>query len=161
MEEPRLRKTRHAHRSVLLVLESFIRCVPQGHYNKIPTLWGWVAESPERVSSALELLLFLFNEAVDLLDVPVGELLDVFLRLELLVLADLLVILELFDRLVRVAPQRPDVDPPFLGQLVAELDQFLPPLTRQRWDGQPDDLAVHHGGDAEPRLLDGLFDLRR
>src|SRR5512134_3886365 len=69
-----------------------------------------------------DLGLFGMDQAVDLLDVVVGEFLDVLLGPGLVVAAD---VLELLDLAQRVGAGVADRDLAFLGELVHDLDQLL------------------------------------
>ena len=95
------------------------------------------------------------DQAVDLLDVLVGELLDVLLGPRLVVLGDLL---ELLDLRHRLGARVPHGDAAFLGQLVHHLHQLLAALLGQRRQRHPDQVALRGRVEAEVGVADGLLD---
>src|SRR5829696_1649698 len=95
------------------------------------------------------------DQAVDLLDVLVGDLLDVLLRPRLVVLGHLLELLDLGHRL---GPRVTDGDAPLLRQLVHDLHQLLATLFTQRRQGDADEVALGSGVEPEVGVADGLLD---
>src|SRR3954470_137398 len=79
------------------------------------------------------------DQALDLLDVIVGELLNVFFRVALVVLGDLLQLLHLGQRLGAGMPHR---DASLLAQLVYDLDEVPPALLGERRQWHPDEVAL-------------------
>ena len=75
---------------------------------------------------------FFFSDLVDLLDVLVGQLLDLGHGLLLVVLADLVVLQHLLQVVVDVAAHVADGHPALLRVLVRVLDQQLAPLLGER-----------------------------
>ena len=84
------------------------------------------------------------KELVDLLDVVVGELLDIILELLRGVLGDVSVLVLAFflDVVVDVPPDVPDGHAAVLGELFGVLHDLVSPLLGEGRDGQTDDLAV-------------------
>src|SRR5262245_18693236 len=86
--------------------------------------------------------LFTLRGLVQLPHVPVGHLLDLVMRATVLVFRDDLVLEELFDRLVPIAPDVADGHAMILGYGVELLDQILAALFGQRRNRNADELAV-------------------
>src|SRR6516225_6324341 len=103
------------------------------------------------------LFLFLRDDLVDLRDAGVGLLLDPVAGALVLVLGDLLVLEQGLELLVRVAPLVADGDLVVLALGLHLLGDLLPPLLGERGNGQPDDLAVVHRGEAQVRLAERLL----
>ena len=113
-----------------------------------------------RGSLKLHELLFLgAADLVDLLDVFVGQFLQVLFGLYLVVLGDLRVLLELLDIVHGVAADIADGHLGVLAVLAHLLGQFLTAFLRELGEDQSDDSAVVLGVNAQIGGLDGLFDL--
>src|SRR6266550_6395084 len=115
------------------------------------------ASGPRR-SNGEDLLLLRLADLVGGKDVPVGELLE--LRLDALHLVGghagaLLLGLQV---VVRVAPQRADLNAAFFDFLVQLLDEVLTTLLIQRRDIEPDDRSIVPRRESEVRREDGLLD---
>ncbi len=105
-----------------------------------------------------DLRFLLLQGRVDLLDVLVRELLDLGEGVLLVVLADVVVLEQLLQVLVRVAAHVADGDAALLGVLVGDLHEVLAALLRQRRHRDPDDLAVVLRVEVEVGGADGLLD---
>src|SRR5206468_7334546 len=113
----------------------------------------------ERSSSPAEDFLFLrVRELVDFLDRVVGELLYLMLQTLALILADVVLLLVLFQMVHAVAADVADCYASLLGILADELRQLLAPLLGQFRDRQTDHLAVDDWVDAKAGVADGLLD---
>ena len=108
--------------------------------------------------SDLHQFLFLLGaHLVDLLDVLVGEVLDILFGLLLVVLGQFPLLLGLFDVVNRVAADVADGDLGVLGIFADLLREILAALLGQLREDEADDAAVILRVDAEIRGLDGLF----
>ena len=67
-------------------------------------------------------------------------------------------LLDFLDFVDGVAAVGADADAPFLGHFAHGLDEVLAAFLRKGRDGQPDELAVDQGRDAELRFFEGLAD---
>src|SRR3954467_1376787 len=97
------------------------------------------------------------NQALDLLDVVVSELLNVFLRVALIVLRDFLELLHLGERL---GAGMPHGDATLLAQLVDDFDEVPPPLFGERRQRHPDEVALGCRVESQIRFADGFLDGR-
>src|SRR5207248_7874646 len=91
-------------------------------------------------------------------DVPVGELLELCLDALHLIGRHAGALLLGLELVVRVAPQRADLDAAFLDLLVQLLDEVLPPLFIERRDIEADHGAVVPRREPEVRSEDRLLD---
>src|SRR5512143_2375270 len=94
----------------------------------------------------------------DRLDVFVGQILHLFLRLLAVVLGHVLVLLRLLQVLDGVAADVAQGDLRLLAEFLRQLDEVAPTLLVERRDGDADDLAVVHRVEAEVRGEDRLVD---
>ena len=109
--------------------------------------------------SDLHQFLFLLGaHLVDLLDVLVGEILNVLFGLLLVVLGQFALLLGLLDVVDCVAADVADGDLAGLGILMDLLDELLTALLRELREVQADGLAVVLRVDAKVRLLNGALD---
>src|SRR5438094_3388187 len=111
-------------------------------------------------SDLQELFFLVLGQLVDLLDVLVGGLLDLVEGPLLLVLGDRLVLEQLLETLVGVAPLQADRGAPVLGDLVHPLGQLLATFLRVGRDRDAHDLAVVGRVETELRGAHRLLDLR-
>src|SRR5215218_6628725 len=110
-------------------------------------------------SSDLEDLVFLaLDEAVELLDLLVGELLQRLLGAMLVVGARLARVTQLAQVVHRVAPDVADRDLALLGEAPHHLDELPAPLLGELWDLQADDVAVVVGRQPDVGLEDRALD---
>src|SRR5512133_520803 len=116
---------------------------------------------PTEASDFEDLLLFAFEEVVDLVGVVVRQLLDALFGPVFLVAADLALVHELLQVVHDVSADVPDSDTSVLRHLPRDLDELLAALLGQLWDRQADDLAVVRRGQAEVGLLDRPLDRRQ
>src|SRR5689334_22029725 len=117
-----------------------------------------LAGSASMVSDLKDLLFLLGQGIVDLLDVVVGHLLDLFVEAPVLVLGDLAILFHLLEHLHAVTPDIAHGDTPLLRIFMRDLGQLLPPLLGELRDRDAHQLAVGLGIDAEIRLTDRLLD---
>src|SRR5262249_41518389 len=103
---------------------------------------GPSTRAAKKNSSAEEFLVLLLLQLVNLLDVPVGDLLNLVETLALVVFRDLVVLEELLQPFVGVAPDLAHAVPALLAQLVDMSGQLLPALVGQSRDGNAHELPV-------------------
>ena len=84
----------------------------------------------------LNFSLFRGKSRVNLLDETIGQLLNLIGMAAMIVLAHLAVLLELFQKVHRLAPGVADSDIGLLGVFVSEFYQLLPAVCRQLRDWQ-------------------------
>src|SRR4051794_23353169 len=105
-----------------------------------------------------DLLLFVLEQLVDLVDALVGELLECFLRAGLIIAADLALLLELAQVVHDVAAHVADRDSTVLGDPADHADEFLTAFLGQLGNREADDLAVVAWCQAQVGLHDRLLD---
>src|ERR1700735_2887437 len=126
------------------------------------------ATAPERRRSTswkfpralLDLQNFLFLDLgglVDLLHVPVGQLLNLVVSPLVLVFGDLLVLEQRLDGLVAVAANVAQRHAMVLGDAVQALDELLAALLGEGRDGKPDQLAIVGRIQAQVGDANGFF----
>ena len=95
-----------------------------------------------------DFFLFVCEQVIDLLNMTVGNFLDLVLQLFYLILGDMsvLVFASFLDLIIDLSADVPDGDPRVLGELFRMLDDLLSALLRKRWYGESDDLSVVRGG---------------
>jgi len=103
--------------------------------------------------------LFLFDLAylVELLYIIVSELLEPIGAPALIVFGDLFVFLEVTGLVQGVPPRISNADPALFHPFIDHLDQLLPPLISEGWDGDADQSAVVAGIQAQVGLKNGLL----
>src|SRR3954463_3226097 len=111
-----------------------------------------------RGSNREDLLLFVLEQLVDLVDALVGELLECFLGAVLVVAADVALLLELAEVVHDVAPNVADRDPSVLGDPADHPDELLAALLGQLRNREADDLSVVARGQPQVGLHDRLLD---
>src|SRR3954470_21368847 len=94
--------------------------------------------SPPRQSNLEDLLLFVLEELVDLMDALVGQLLERFFGAMLVVAADVAVLLQLAEVVHDVPSHVADSDTPILGNAANHAHQFPSALLGQRGNRQAD-----------------------
>src|SRR5215475_11909996 len=137
--------------------------LPSRNPRRAPATAGLASATMIRFMGATEasdlhhLFLFLGDDLVHLGHATVGLLLDPLGGALVLVLGDLLVLLQALELLVGVTPLVADGDLVLLTLGLDLLGDLLAPLLREGGDGQPDDLAVVHRGEAEVGLAERLL----
>src|SRR2546426_86316 len=110
------------------------------------------------VSDFEDLLLFVFQEFVDLVHAIVGELLERLLGAVLVVAADVAFLLQLAEVVHDVAAHVAYGYAAVLSDAAYDADELLAALLGQLGDGEPDDVAVVAGRQAQIGLHDRLLD---
>src|SRR4051812_39448705 len=111
-----------------------------------------------RCSNFEELGFLVFQRFVHVPDVRVRQLFEFFLSTAYVVLADLAVLLELFQRVLGMPADVADRDPRLFRLVVRDLDEVLAALFGQLWEDDAHDLAVVGRVDAEVAVADRLLD---
>src|SRR3954462_3649167 len=174
--EPRaMRKNSHAA-SAEMIARSAASAAPPAKMTRTPRGAAMTPNRTRRVSSDTkappvrparatrpgrshfhDLGFFRLDQVVDLVDVVVVNLLQLFFRMLDVILGDAL---QLLERFARVGTRVPNGDLPFLGELVDDLRELLAALLVHRRQGHPDDRALRGRIEAEigfaNRLLDDL-----
>ena len=89
----------------------------------------------------------------------IRQLLDGVERLALFVIADELFFRNFLQLLVRIAPNVPQCNAPLFSEVTQLLREITPPLFRQWWNRDANDLSVVGWIQPQVRLANGLLDL--
>src|SRR5260221_6906175 len=89
-----------------------------------------------------DLLFFCRQHVIDFGDSGIGRLLNVARKAIVVVLADLVIFLEFFDPVHRIAPHMTHRDTRGFRILVRDLDQFLAPILVELWNPQANGLSL-------------------
>src|SRR5262245_45669888 len=110
------------------------------------------------ISDLQQLFLFLGQHRVDVVNVPVRELLDLVLGAAIVVLGDEALLQHFLELVHEVVPDGADRDARTFRLVACHLREFLAALLGHRRQRQPDDLARRVGREAEVGLQDRLLD---
>src|SRR5262245_24452414 len=130
----------------------------------ITATWRGTGPAPTACGTAIDisdlqqLFLFLGQHGVDIVHVPVGELLDLLLGATILVFRDQPLLEHLLELVHEVVAHRANRDARTLGLVLGDLGELLAALLRHGRQGQADHLSRGVGRQAEVRLQDGFLD---
>src|SRR3954447_18287511 len=139
-------------------------CIGTGSSGEPPSA-SWSVDIVSRVSRAdgrpsdlEELGLLVLEQLVDVTHVFLGDLLELLLRAVRVVLADLAVLGQPVQLVLRVPANVADRDPGVLRLLVRHLDELLAAFLGELREDDPDDGAVVRRVHPEVGVADGLLD---
>src|ERR1051326_7076013 len=113
-----------------------------------------LARRPNRRSNLHDLLLLGVERLIDVVDMSIGELLQLFADLSVLILSDLMILFGFFEGFHAVAADVANGDPPLLRIFVRKLYQFLAALLVQLRNGDAQQLSVDLGIETEAGIPD-------